>query len=247
MSGRLHPPARAHGELEELFPDVFFVTGSLGMPGRLPVTFSRNMSVFREGGRLVLVNSVRLGDAGLAALDALGKVTDVVRLAGYHGMDDPFYKERYGATVWALEGQRYVSGFDLSAPPYLEADRTLVAGGDLPLRGARLHVIGSKPLEGLLLVQREGGILVAGDALQNWAKPDPFFSFLGKLMLRGMGFIKPHNLGPAWLKRTHPPHEHLRQILDLPFEHVLPAHGAPVRGAAKERYRPVIEALPLSG
>ena len=34
----------------------------------------------REDGALTLVNSVRLDDAGLAALDALGKVTNVVRL-----------------------------------------------------------------------------------------------------------------------------------------------------------------------
>jgi hypothetical protein len=243
MSVRRHPPALPHGELAELFPDVFFVTGSMSMPGPLPVRFSRNMSIIREGGRLVLVNSVRLDDDGLRALDALGRVTDVVRLAGFHGKDDAFYKERYGATVWALAGQRYVSGFDLSAASYFEADRTLVTGGALPLAGARLHVIASQPGEGLLLIESQGGILVAGDALQNWAEPDRFFSFVGKLMLRRFGFIKPHQLGPAWLKRAKPPLADLRQILELPFEHVLPAHGAPVRGAAKERYRPAIEGL----
>jgi hypothetical protein len=49
-------------------------------------------------------------------LDALGKVTDVIRIAGFHGMDDPFYKERYGAKVWVVRGQRYVAGFDSKAP-----------------------------------------------------------------------------------------------------------------------------------
>ena len=55
---------------------------------------------------MILVNSVRLDVAGLAALEALGRVTDVIRLAGNHGMDDPFYKDRYGAKVWAVRGQR---------------------------------------------------------------------------------------------------------------------------------------------
>ncbi len=81
------------------------------MSGPLPVRFSRNMTIVQEGERLVLVNSVRLNEEGLARLDALGKVSDVIRLAGFHGMDDPFYADRYGAKVWAVKGQRYVAGF----------------------------------------------------------------------------------------------------------------------------------------
>jgi hypothetical protein len=45
------PPALPHGELRELLPDVFFVTGTVALPGPLPVRFSRNMTVVRsEGG-----------------------------------------------------------------------------------------------------------------------------------------------------------------------------------------------------
>ena len=84
------------------------------MPGPIPIRFSRNMTVLRRGERLVLINSVRLDDAGLAALDKLGKVSDVVRLAANHGMDDPFYADRYKARVWAVKGQRYTAGFKTS-------------------------------------------------------------------------------------------------------------------------------------
>src|SRR4051812_4807672 len=104
MAKRKHPPAFAHGRLHELFPDVFFVTGSLQMKSPLPIRFSRNMTVVRDGEHLTLVNSVRLDAAGLEKLDSLGRVTDIVRLAGHHGMDDPFYKERYGAKVWVVAG-----------------------------------------------------------------------------------------------------------------------------------------------
>ncbi len=62
-------------------PGLYFVTGTIKMPGPLPVQFSRNMTVVRRGDRLVLVNSVRLDDAGIATLATLDKVTDVVRLA----------------------------------------------------------------------------------------------------------------------------------------------------------------------
>jgi len=192
-NARPHPPAAPHGSLREVLPDVFFVTGTMAMSvGIVPVRFSRNMTVIREGTRLVLVNSVRLDDAGLAALDALGKVTDVIRLAGFHGMDDPFYAERYGAKVWALAGQSYVSGFDPKA-------------------------------------------------LQNWAATDEYFSLLGNAMMRLGGFLKAHNVGPAWLQNGKPPKGELQGILELPFVNLLPAHGTPVIGGARELYRPAIE------
>ena len=68
--------------------------------------------------------------------------TDVIRLAGNHGMDDPFYKDRYGAKVWVVRGQRYVTGANTSAPrthflPDVEMDATTA----LPLAGAQLYVI----------------------------------------------------------------------------------------------------------
>jgi hypothetical protein len=116
-------------------------------------------------------------------------------------------------------------------------------GGALPLSGARLYVIGSNPPEGLLLVEREGGILISGDALQNWQSTDEYFSLLAKPMMHLMGFIKPHNVGPAWLKGTKPPVESMTGILDLGFEHVLPAHGTVVKGGARESYRPSIQAI----
>ena len=37
--------------------------------------------------------------------------------------------------------------------------------------------------------------------------------------------------------------ERLRGLLARPFENLLPAHGDPVLGGARERYRPAIEAL----
>ena len=123
------------------------------MPGRLSVHVSRNMTVIREGGRLVLVNAVRLDDRGLAALDALGKVTDVLRLAANHGMDDPFYADRYGAKVWTVKGQRYTAGFDASATKtYFAPDVEMDDKTTLPLEGARLHVIHSPRPEALLLL-----------------------------------------------------------------------------------------------
>ena len=239
---RPHPPAQSHGELREVLPGLHFVTGTVSLPGPLPVRFSRNMTVVRRGDRLVLVNTVRLDDAGLAALDKLGKVTDVVRLAANHGLDDPFYAERYGAKVWVVKGQRYTAGFKTSSPKtYFTPHHEMDAASALPIEGAKLVVIDSQPPEGMLLLPDHGGVVISGDCLQHWHEPDPYFSWLGRTMMKMMGFIKPHNVGPGWLKQCKPPKEQLRGVLDLAFANVLPAHGAPVLGDAREHYRPALE------
>lgn len=242
-SDRPHPEAQQHGEITELFPDVYFVTGTVAMSGPLPMRFSRNMTVLRQDGELTLVNSVRLDASGLRALEQLGTVAHVIRLAGFHGMDDPFYKDRYGAKIWSVDAP-YLTGFGTGAEPYFKPDVIMDGGTELPLDDASLIEFKSaKPSEALLLVQREGGIIISGDCLQNWAKPDRYFSLPAKLLMRMMGFIKPHNVGPGWLKAAKPDPGEIKSILDLDFAHVLPVHGAPVLGNARQHYAPVINAL----
>jgi hypothetical protein len=235
------PPALAHGELTEVLPSIWFVTGTVRM-APTPMRFSRNMTILREPKGLVLVNSVRLSEHGLKQLDALGPVTDAIRLAGFHGMDDPFYKDRYGARIWALKGQRYTTGFNLEGKSdYLTCDVALEQDTPLPVEGARLYRFSTTPPEALLVLERAGGIVISGDCLQNWSTTDAYFNWPAKIMMRMMGFIKPHNIGPGWLKMTKPRADELRGILDLPFDHVMPAHGAPVVGGAKTAFRPEIE------
>ena len=242
MSERQFPAALEHGSFIEVFPDIFMITGSMRMSGR-PMSFSRNMVVVREHGSLTLINSVRLDEHGLRDLEALGKVQNVVRLAGFHGMDDPFYKDRYDATVFAIKGQVYVDGFDLDAEPHFRADRLLGTADELPISGSRLYTFKSaNPPEAVLLMLRDDGILVSGDALQNWQAPDRYFSLMARVMMRVMGFIKPFAVGPGWKKFAKPSSDDLSGLLDLRFEHVLPAHGDEVIGNAKEKYRPAIEA-----
>ncbi|MCO4772978.1 MAG: hypothetical protein KDA24_23295 [Deltaproteobacteria bacterium] len=235
------PPAQGHGPLAEVFPNVYFVTGSMGFGA---MRFSRNMVVLREDERLIIVNSLRLDDAGLAELDTLGKVTDVVRLAGGHGSDDRFYKQRYGATVWAMRGQTYFTGTDPDkGSEYFTPDGYLDEESDLPVRGASLFLFETAPSEGVLRIEAGGGTLIAGDSLQHWhSTAGPHFNLLAKVGMRILGFIKPHQLGPGWVKACRPSGTKLRSLLDLAFENVLPAHGDVVRGGAREAYRPAIEA-----
>ena len=238
MTPRPFPPARPHGDLLEVLPDVYVVTGSMWLG---PMRFSRNMVVLREAGRVVLVNSVRLDERGLATLDALGPVTDVLRLAGVHGVDDPFYKDRYNCTVHVLRGMSYFTGTNARlGTRYFEADNELDTHSELPIAGGSLYSFGCDPPEALLRIPAGGGTLIAGDSLQNWATTDRWFNWIGKLGMRAMGFIRPCQLGPGWLRLVRPDPGAVQGILGLGFANVLPSHGTPVLGDARERFTPAI-------
>lgn len=216
-----HPPVYRHGSIEQVFDDVWHVTGEFPMgPGiRVP----RNMTILRDGARLVLVNAVRLSAEGEAALDRLGKVTDVVRLAGGHGADDPYMQERYGATMWAPAGMKKdgVTYRELTAQASPLADAT-------PF----LFEHGRHP-DAALIVARDGGILVSCDAYQHWTRYDEG-SFLGGLASRLMGFRGPVIGGP-WAKRMGDGvRADFARLCEQPFRHLLTGHGTPLRDRARD-------------
>ena len=224
------PPALSHGSIEEIFADVFFVSGAMEtvLQDR-DWKFSRNMTVVRDGERLIIVNSVRLGEQGLAELDGLGRVTDVIRLGSLHGRDDPFYVNRYGAQYWAMPGMQHETG--------LQASHTLTSDGPLPISDAGLFDFQTTQIpEGILRIDREGGILIACDALQNWLAPDEFFSNSSRELMQQMGFFTPANLGPVWVQRAEPGAEDFTRLKQLSFRHALCGHGDPLRDTAHEDY-----------
>jgi hypothetical protein len=217
-----------HGGITEVFPDVFFVTGT-SRPNFQGTQwqYSRNMTIIRQAEALTLVNTVRLDDDGLKALDKLGKVKNVVRLGAMHGMDDAFYVDRYGAKLWALAGMEHESG--------LPTDVVLAPGpgNEQPVADSSLFVFATaKDPEGLLLLSREGGILIACDSLQNWVDTDQFFSTESAKMMSQHGFIKPANVGPGWRNFSQAKASDFVELKKLPFRHLLSAHGIPLRDDA---------------
>lgn len=224
------PPALQHGAIEEVFPDVFFVSGAMETVLQdMDWKFSRNMVVVRDGERLIIVNSVRLSDEGLAELDKLGKVTDVVRLGSLHGRDDPFYVDHYGAEYWAMPGMVHETG--------LKATRTLTAD-DLPISDASLFEFQTTKIpEGILRLERSGGIVIACDALQNWLAPDEYFSEESRALMQKMNFFTPANLGPVWVQAAEPAGEDFARLKqEMSFKHALCGHGDPLRDTAYEDF-----------
>jgi hypothetical protein len=230
-----HAEALPHGQIEELFPDIFFVTGM--MKGEFfgsPWQFGRNMTVVRQAGELTLVNAVRLDDAGLAQLDALGEVTHVVRIGSLHGRDDAFYVERSDATYWGLRG---------TPPTGVEIDEELTADA-VPVRDASLFRFEHTKLpEAILRLDRDGGIVIACDALQNWAEPDAFTDSATRTRMQGMGFFTPANIGVAWQHVNEPKPEDFVRLKAISFRHALCGHGAPLRDTAQAGYHATFKRL----
>jgi len=72
--------------------------------------------------------------------------------------------------------------------------------------------------------------------LQNWTKPDEFFSDDSRNMMQDMGFFTPANLGPVWVQAAEPKADDFSRLKELTFKHALCGHGDPLRDTAQEDY-----------
>jgi len=223
-----HAPTMPHGPIEEVFEDIHSVTGTMrGEFFGSMWQFNRNMTIVREDGRLTLVNAVRLDDAGLAALEALGEVAAVARIGSMHGHDDAFYVERYGAAYWALPGM----------PDAGVAPTEVLSDDHLPFASTLFVSETTKLPEAILRIDREGGIAIACDSLQNWVEPDELFLPETVETMRSMGFFTPANLGPAWMHVSEPKAADFTRLKEMDYRHALFGHGTPLRDTAGEDFR----------
>ncbi|MFT3770530.1 MAG: hypothetical protein QM820_34305 [Minicystis sp.] len=221
-----YSPAWPHSALQVAFPEIFFVVGTnKTCHAGIDIQVSRTMVVLREGNALTLLNTVRLTEEGLRDLEALGEVRNVVRLGAFHGRDDPFYRDRYDATLWALPGADHVDG----RVPH----RVLAAGGAFPACDGETFIFASARFpEAAVLLPRDGGILITCDAVQNWTCVDRFFSAQSGERFTTQGLIRAANIPSTWLQACAPSGNDFRRLLALPFKHLISAHGEPLRDEA---------------
>ena len=233
VTGTRYPPAQPHGALEELFEDVFRVHGSMRMaPG---MRIDRNMLVLRQDGELTVIGPVRLDASGEAALDALGRVRHVLRLGNFHGVDDAYYVDHYGAEFWC---QPNSLAYPEPLPSQLMTEQSM-----LPVDGAELFLFrDTRHPEGAVLLPRHG-LLITCDALQHWSDREGC-SLLARLVMPVLGFRRGSIVGPPWRKRMTPPGGSLQadfeRLLNLEFAHQIGAHGGLCRGNARELARAAV-------
>ena len=224
-----YPKPTPHDPIVEVFPDLFIVYGSIGLPPPA-MRISRNMTIVRQGTDLTLINAVRLVPDELEALEKLGDVRHIVRLGHHHGLDDKFYVDRYRANFWSSgRADRYDEPI---------ATHILEAGGELPLKDAELFDFQLATIsETALLLHQHGGILVTCDSIQNWSDWR-YCTLPARLLMTIMGFSKTTLIGPLWLKGATPDGLSLKpdfdRLLALQFDHLIAAHGQFRKGGARQ-------------
>jgi len=238
-----------HGPLENVFTDIWVVKGGSKMPLPIPVRITKTMTIVRNPAtkELSLINAMRVSDALLSEIEALGAIRHILTVGGGHGKDDGFYRDRTGAKVYDVEGHKYVRKLGPASDKnevYMEADIQLTEESQLPLPNAELKLIHTNGTpEGVICINDEGGILVTGDSLQNTPEPNEYVNFFARIIMKKRGFFHAFNVGPAWLENAKPAASDLKSIfLDSEYANVIPGHGDPVTGSAKEKYRPAVEA-----
>lgn len=226
--GDAFPAAMAHGPIEEPFEGIFTVRGTARFAPFLRIT--RNMVVLRNLGELTIIGAVRLSADGERSLERLGTIRHLVKLGHLHGMDDPYYVKKYAPAVWAAEHAQH-------KPGVMTSD-LLTAQAPPPVPRAEFFTFdrATKP-EACLLLHRDDGILVTCDSVQNWGAFEGC-SFAGRLMMKAMGFGGAARIGPGWRRIAEPKDPEgfgpdFERLLALPFRHLLPAHGHPLRDGAK--------------
>jgi hypothetical protein len=224
-------PVWPHGDIQEVFTDVFFVTGTNKIHNEgVDIQTSRNMVVLCNGSELTLVNTVRLNEEGLKKLQSLGSVTHIVRIGAFHGRDDAFYRHQYPtAQLWTLKGMTYENG--------LKPDRDLTPEGTMPFPGCSVFVFEtSTQLEGILHIGREDGILISCDSIQNITSTDEFYSLETAKSFQDQGLVKAANISSIWLGATQTNAVDFNRLLKtMSFRHLLTAHGEPLINTAYEQ------------
>ena len=235
-----YPAAQPHDPLKQIAEDVFVVHGSVLLNPIMRIT--RNMVVVRNAGELTLISAVRMDDEGLKALEALGDIKHVIRLGPLHGLDDPFYVDRYNAEFWSFDdGTTYV------APSLTQ---TLSDGCALPFPDAQLFGFDHmSETEGAILLNRGDGLLITVDAVQTYSTPPhmPHTGWLARKLMPFAGFPDKTIIGPIWVKKMVTDEagiaREFQRLLALPFNQLISAHGTFLASGAHEEVEQAYEAM----
>jgi len=222
----------------KVFDDVYQVRGSadlLDLVGK--PTVGRCMTIIVEGDELHIINSVRVKPDTEADILKLGKIKHVYKLGANHGLDDPYFVETFGATLWAMPGMKGRMG--------VEPQKQLTEDAELPMKGTKFMGFKAcvKELEGAIWFERHGGMVVVCDTLTNYADPWDGYGTGGKLLIKAIAGSPGTHLSPLrknLVKQGGTAKgfgEDIVRLCDMKFDVMFSAHGWPLKPNADETVR----------
>lgn len=229
-----YAPVYPHQPLQQIFSNVYLLRGSIGVgPG---ISLNRNMLVVKQGHELVIINAVRLDEHELTRLDALGKVTHVIRLGDFHGLDDQFYIDRYSAKLWSQQGH---VNYPQLIPTYLIETESYP-----PIDDAEFFIYRRAHYPEAAILLKQHKLLITTDSIQYWSDW-LYISPIARVASFFMGFHQGLLIGKPWLKRVTAKGDSLREdfdeLLKLDFDNLIAAHGGLLKDGAKAQLQEVIQ------
>lgn len=229
-----YAPVYPHQPLQQIFPDVYLLRGSIRLGPAAHI--NRNMVVVKQGHELVIINAVRMDEHELTRLDALGKVTHVIRLGDFHGMDDQFYINRYHAKLWSQQG--HVT-YPQLVPSYLIETESYP-----PINDAEFFIYRHAHYPEAAILLKPHKLLITTDSIQYWSDW-LYITPLARVASLFMGFRKGLLIGGPWLKRVTGKGDSLKEdfeeLLKLDFDSLIAAHGGLLKGDAKAQLGEVVQ------
>lgn len=221
-----YAPVYPHDPITQIADDVYMVRGAIRMNPLVSIT--RNMAIVRDDTELTLINPLRLNPAGERELEALGTVSRVLRLGPFHGIDDPYYVDRYKAEFWCQPGG--------TTYPQPAIDVEITARSTLPFAAAKLFCFErTRQPECMVLLERGTSLLLTCDAIQHYGDYS-HNNLAARLIMPFIGFTKTTLLGPLWLKAMTAAGDSLKsefeRLLEWQFDALLSAHGTLLRHGA---------------
>jgi len=217
--------------VEEVFANIFeFRTTNEEKQFGLTFRFPRNMHVIKEGDDLTIVNSARLDDDELKELEKLGSVKNLVSIGCRHGKDDAFYIDRYKPKFWVTKNMKYRCN--------KKPDVELTPGGEMPFSDCDICILKTvKNSEGILIINREGGILLTCDAiLANTQELGKQLKGVTAFLFKLSGVVSDLPPIPLTFRMdTKAKAEDYKPIKSINYIHLISAHGAAIKGDAKEK------------
>ncbi|WP_392537170.1 hypothetical protein [Legionella sp. 227] len=229
-----YSPAWPHGDIIEVFEGIYVVRGTnITYFDDRKIQHSRNMTIIESNGALTLVNTVRLNEIGLQALDKLGTVKHVLSIGAFHGRDDQFYVDRSHASLWSVPTEEKSHSV-----------RYLQDKDELPIKNSHFFMFkSSSPFEGFIYIEDHEGIIITCDSIKNWVEIDEFFSEDTAKMALSHGEIAKARISPIWLNATGVHKADFDSLLQLRFKHLISAHGNVLRDTAYSDVKNSIEQL----
>lgn len=219
--------------LKEHVPGIYRAVGKVPMSSILSMYAA--MHVVKAADAVVLIDPCRLPESDLKTLEGLGKPTHVIITCGNHVRHAEFYRERYQVRVMA--NRKLMSKIGIGVDDFFEE------GHQLPGGLTAIDMPGVSTGETILLYGQQGGALIAGDAIFNYATKAEFapamkvFNMMGMLPL-GL------NTEPSFaMENKEEATKSYRKLLNYDFDKIFVSHGSPYLSGAKAKWQEVVATL----